>query len=117
MGSSGSAMNKTPFQQSSTSTKKVVDFNKLDQLIKNEKTKNLFNENEFETQAEITPAHLLDIYFINEKEKKRNEVWKKDEAMKEGNGGTEGIFRAFQSYNIEIVKNSYIYIYIYIITV
>ena len=58
-----------------------------------------FNDGDFDVEAQITPPHLMDIYFVNEKEKKIKEVWRKDDAPANNGTCTEGIFRAFESFN------------------
>ena len=58
----------------------------------------VFNELDFDFDAQATPPHLTDIYFVNDKEKKTKEVWRKEEGGSSG-GGTEGVFRAFDTFN------------------
>lgn len=77
---------------------KTPEIRKSGGLLENLKKHQVFEEGNFDFEAQITPPHLLDIYFINEKEKKIKEVWKKDESQTKNEGNTEGTFRAFESY-------------------
>lgn len=79
--------------------KRPVEEVKKVELTPKNKNLPIFNEMDFDNDAQITPPHLLDIYFVNEKDKKIKEVWKKEEPISNNTTCTEGTFRAFESYN------------------
>lgn len=80
-------------------SKKQAEAKNTSMMLEELKSKNIYDEGLFNMEADITPPHLLDIYFINEKENKIREVWKKEEGKSDGSKvNTEGTFRAFEKY-------------------
>lgn len=94
LGSGGSGSN-FPTQQAAIKSS-IQEAKKVERSPKN---KPVFNDQDFDREAEITPPHLLDIYFVNEKDKKIKEVWRKEEIADNKNSFTEGVFRSFESFN------------------